>query len=417
VDGATARKFGWLVVFMFFAGGILNYIDRAALGVVMPQIRSDLSLTNVGYGVVVNSFLVSYSVFYILGGWLTDRLGLRRSYPLMVILWSIANILHAAAHSMTALCACRALLGIAEGGYFPAAIRGATEWFGSANRGKPIAVYFCASSLGSLFTPPLVAAAAVRFGWRGAFLLTGAIGFVLIPFWFLLHRRIRRAYGKYDPAPAFVHTIDAGATGKRDLHVGEVLRLKRYWLVLASRALCDTVWFFYIFWMPGYFQEALGFSLRRIASLLWIPYLAADASALAGGWLTGVFVKRGRSVGRSRTFVLAGSAVLTFVGSMAGFAPGAVMALVLVSISLAGALSYGSSINTAITDIIPRKHVAVLYGITGAAGTTLAALSQFPIGRLVDSMGYKLAFMGTGAAFAIALALFFAAGRIEPVEG
>jgi len=417
VSPAIAKRFAWLVISMFFAGGVISYIDRAALGIVMPQIRKDLSLTNTDYAIVVNCFLVSYGAFYILGGWLADRLGLRRAYPTLVICWSVANMLHAFAGSLFGLCLCRALLGMAEGGFFPAAIRGATEWFPSATRAKAIALYFCGSSLGSLLTPPLVAWTALRFGWRGAFITTGGLGLLVVPLWYLLHNKIYHTYGRWDPAPVFSSEEEAKFSAALDVPLRAVLRRSKYWLLLISRALCDSVWFFYIFWMPGYFQEARAFSLHLVGVLLWIPYLTADAGALLGAWISSALVKRGHSISYSLRVVLIGSGFFCMIGSITDFIPNSFAALGFVSLALFGALSYGSSINTAITEVIPRKHVAVLYGVTGAAGTALAAISQPVVGHLVDSIGYKIAFVGSGLAFALALTLLLCAGTIEPIRG
>jgi len=416
VSTTTERRFAWLVVFLFFAGGVVSYIDRGALGVVMPQIRKDFSLSNTDYAIIVNCFLIFYGIFYILGGWLADRIGLRRAYPLMVVCCSIANILHGFASNLLSLCLCRALLGIAEGGFFPAAIRGATEWFPPADRAKAIAVYFCGSSLGALLTPPIVAWTALRFGWRGAFITTGALGLLVVPFWFLLHRQIYRAYGMRDPAPASAQAKEPSLPEESAVSLRLVLRRRKYWLLLISRALCDSVWFFYIFWMPGYFQEVRGFSLSKIGIFLWIPYLIADTGALLGAWVSSVLVKRGNSVDYSRRVVLVASAICCMAGAATGFPSHAVAALGLVSLALFGGLSYGSSINTAITEVIPKKHVAVLFGITGAAGTVLGAISQPLVGHLVDSVGYTFAFVGSGLAFALALVLLLGAGKIELIQ-
>jgi ACS family hexuronate transporter-like MFS transporter len=401
---------------MFFGGGIINYIDRAALGVVMPQIKKDLLLTNTDFAIAVNSFLISYGAFYILGGWLADRLGTKRAYPVMVVCWSIANMLHAFSRSLASLCVFRAFLGIAEGGYFPTAIRGATEWFTPERRANPIALYLCGSSLGALLTPPLVAWTALRFGWRGGFVALGSVGVVLVPFWFLLQRRIFQAYGTQNPAPASVSVEGPSPSSTNDGSLRGTLKSGKYWLVLASRALCDSVWFFYIFWMPGYLQEVRGFSLDRVGKSLWIPYLIADVGALTGAWVSGVLIRRGFTTNQGRKIVLVISAVLSMIGCTSYFAKNTVLSLALLGLALFGALSYGASINTVITEIIPRKHVAILYGITGASGTMLGVVTQFLVGRLVDTSGYKFPFIGAGLAFALALALLLRAGKVEPIR-
>jgi MFS family permease len=165
------RRFAWFIAFLLFAGSVVNYIDRAVLAYVMPQVRHDFSLTNTDYGLVVNAFLVTYTIFYILGGRLSDRLGCRRSFTITLVFWSLASM---------------------------------------------------------ALAPPAVAWITVNYGWRASFLVTGAVGLLLVPPWLLLHRRIQQRYGERDPAPA--GTLEQGArpTGEEDLSLFEVLKTRKY---------------------------------------------------------------------------------------------------------------------------------------------------------------------------------------------
>jgi ACS family hexuronate transporter-like MFS transporter len=202
VSAAQETRFAWLVVFLLFVASVLNYLDRTVLGVVMPQIRRDLSMSNADYGLAVNSFLVLYTIFYILGGRVADRLGYRRTFTITVIFWSIANMLHALAQGLRSLCIYRALLGMGEGGFYPTAMRAAAEWFPPKNRAKAVGVFLCGISIGTLIAPPFVAWLTIKYGWRSSFVVTGALGSLLVLPWLVLHRRITRSYGASEPVPA-----------------------------------------------------------------------------------------------------------------------------------------------------------------------------------------------------------------------
>src|SRR3990172_2876703 len=195
------NRFAWSVLALLFAGSVVNYVDRAALAVVKPQICEDLSISNRGYGLALNAFLVAYMVLYVVGGRVADRLGYYRTFVLTISLWSVANMMHAAAAGLLSLCLFRALLGIGEGGFYPVALRGSAEWFPPQVRSKAVGIYLCGLSLGALVTQPIVAWITLRYGWRASFLVTVALGFLLIPPWIVLHRRIRQVYGRVDPAP------------------------------------------------------------------------------------------------------------------------------------------------------------------------------------------------------------------------
>jgi ACS family hexuronate transporter-like MFS transporter len=406
----------WTVVAVLFLGSVVNYMDRSVLGVVMPQIRHDLGLSHTGYGLAVNAFLTMYALFYILGGRIADRLGYRRTFVVTVLFWSIANMLHAAARGLASLCLFRALLGVGEGGYYPTAIRAASEWFPPRDRAKAIGVLLCGISVGTLITPPIVAWITYQYGWRAAFLATGASGALLIPLWLGVHRRLRRVYGHAGPEPPPDDRRSPTAAPEEDPTLGQVLRHRKYWCLLSARAMTDSAWYFYLFWMPGYFQEIRGFDLATVGRLLWIPYFFSDVGALGGAWTSSALIRRGWSLHRGRITVLIPSAVLCMLGGLSFFAGSPYVALGLVSIALLGHQSWSSNIHTVITEVTPQRHVAVLYGITGAAGTVLGAASQPVLGNVIDHVGYMPAFVYAGAAYAVAIALLTAAGRIEKIR-
>ena len=416
IDPPAYRRFAWFIAFLLFAGSVVNYIDRAVLAYVMPQVRHDLSLSHTDYGLVVNAFLVTYAIFYILGGWLSDRLGCRRSFTITVVFWSLASMAHGLVQGFQSLFVCRALLGMWEGGYYPAAMRGAAEWFPSAHRAKAVGLLLSAISVGMSLAPPAVAWITLNYGWRASFLVTGAFGLLLVPPWLLLHRRIQQRYGVRDPAPA--DTLDQGARpmGEEDLSLFEVLKTRKYWCVLTARAASDAAWFFYVFWIPAYFLEVRHLDLAMVGRLLWIPYVIAGLGALGGAWASSALIQRGFGLDRSRKSILLASAFLSVIGASACFAPGPYFAVALVSVALFGHLSWSSNIHTVITEITPGKHVAVLYGITGSAGTLLGAVSQPIIGAVVDRAGYEPAFVAAGLAYVVAATLVVAAGRIERIR-
>ena len=409
-------RFAWLIVFLLFAGSVLNYMDRSLVSVIMPQVRRDLALTNADFGLAVNAFLVMYAAFYILGGRIADRLGYRGAFALTVAFWSIACMAHALVQGLRSLALCRAILGMGEGGFYPAAMRGAAQWFPPESRAKAVGIILSALCVGSLLTPPLVAWITIHYGWRASFLVIGALGLLLLPPWLLLHRHIHRVCGAGDPTLSEKRERETGASAEDELSLSEVLKTRKYWCVLAARASTDAAWYFYLFWIPGYFQDVRRFDLATVGRFLWIPFFCAGVGALTGAWASSALIRRGLGLDRSRKTILFASASFCVVGASACFAPTAYLALALVSLALFGHQSYGSNIHTVITEITPPRHVAVLYGITGAAGTLLGAAAQLAIGPVIDLFGYKPAFVWAGGMAVLAAIFLLAAGTIERIR-
>jgi ACS family hexuronate transporter-like MFS transporter len=408
------NRFAWLVVCLLFLGSVVNYMDRAVLGVIMPQVRRDLSLSNAEYGFAVNTFLLMYMVLYILGGRMADRLGCRRTFSLTLAFWSVAAIGHSLVRGMGSLCFFRGMLGIGEGAFYPAAIRGATDWFSSENRAKAVGLLLAGISLGTLLTPPIVACITIRYGWRAAFLLTGASGLVLLPPWLIVHRKIRRAYGV--PDPSLTHpTAQAKTVVEEEVTLSETLKAPKYLCLLSSRAVSDATWYFYLFWIPAYFQEIRGFDTAMVGKLLWIPFFASGVGALAGAWASSALIQRGMAVNRARKSLLILSALPCMAGACA-FLAGSFQALALMTMALFGYQSWSSNLHTAITEISPRRHASVLYGITGASGALAGAITQPMIGHMIDVRGYNPVFVVVGLLHFTAVVLLLSAGKIEPIQ-
>ncbi len=413
VPPSVQSRIAWLVVTLLFFGSVLNYVDRAALSIVKTDVCEELALSNEDYGQAMTAFLISYMVLYILGGRLADRFGCRRTFLLTVVFWSVANMLHAVARGLGSLSLFRALLGFGEGGYYPTAMRGAAEWLPAKQRALAVSLFLCGLCVGTMATPWLVAQITLYHGWRAAFLLTGAMGFLLIPPWLWLHWYVKKVYGTPDPAPYYQPQTEGLVEADDDLSVPEVLRRRKYWCLLFARALTDGAWWFYLFWIPSYFREVRQFDLETIGLILWIPYLFADIGSLAGGLASSLLIHRGVGVNAARKSILIPSALLAALGGFTYFVAEPALAVALVSIALFGHLSWATNIHTAISEVVPLRHLAVLYGTTGAVGTLMGALTQTCIGRAIDTIGYAPVFVVVGLAYLLAIVLLLAAGRIE----
>ena len=230
-----------------------------------------------------------------------------------------------------------------------------------------------------------------------------------MPPWWYVHRHVRPDLGA-----GKIATSAAAASDEPTLR--EVLRTRKYWCILSARMLPDSAWFFYLFWIPGYFQEVRGFNLQMVGYLLWVPYFASNVGAFLAAWASSALIKHGWSADSARKTALVPAGIFSMTGALSYFVEGPYVALALVSLALFGHQAWSANIHTIVTEISPPRHVAALFGLTGAAGTMLGAVMQPVIGWLVDMSGYAPAFVWAGGVYVAAIGLLFAAGRVERIR-
>lgn len=184
----TASRYRWTVCALLFFATVINYMDRQILGLLAPLLQHDIGWSQVQYGRIVIAFSAFYAVGLLCFGRIVDWLGTRISYALAMLIWSIAAMLHAAVGSVTGFAMVRALLGIGEGGNFPAAIKTTAEWFPRRERALATGIFNSGANIGAVFAPAIIPPLALAFGWRSAFVIIGALGIVWLAVWFAFYR-------------------------------------------------------------------------------------------------------------------------------------------------------------------------------------------------------------------------------------
>src|SRR5215471_17746628 len=177
----TKTRFGILT--LISVGTVINYLDRAVLGVAAPALTKELGLSAAVMGVVFSAFSWTYAAAQIPGGILLDRFGTRIIYFLSVSLWSAFTLLQGFVSGVISLMSCRLGLGIAEAPCFPANSRVLGAWFPQHERARANSVYAVAQYFGLAFMSPLLFWIVSRFGWRSLFILAGVVGLLFSFIW------------------------------------------------------------------------------------------------------------------------------------------------------------------------------------------------------------------------------------------
>jgi ACS family hexuronate transporter-like MFS transporter len=332
------------------------------------------------------------------GGRLMDLLGTRAGMALSVLVWSIASGAHALATGAMGLGVMRFFLGAGEGSCFPAATKGAVEWFPVEKRALAIGIANGGSAFGAVIAPPLTAVLATNFGWRGAFLTTGAMGLLWLVAWLAAFR--------------FAPGADAASTRRTASRppIAQLLGDRGIRWVLAARFLFDPVFYFYMFWIPQYLSRERGFSLQQIGAYYWVPFLVLGLSTIAAGRLSDSFVRRGWPARRARRVLMTAAALMTPVSWLASLAPSAEWAIALMSCLMLAHGLWISNFLAALSDAFPSSVIATVTGLTGTAGGIGGMLSNLAVGPLVDRFSFGPAFVASGLLYPIALVVLIASG-------
>jgi len=361
------RNFRWVVVALIMAATALNYLDRQTLPVVVVEVQKDIPLTDAQYSQVQFLFLLAYGLMYAVGGSIVDALGTRLGYLVMIVWWSAANAMHGFADSAWSLGAFRFLLGLGEGGGFPASAKGISEWFSPAERSFAFGLFNTGSSIGAVAAPPLIAWIVSVSDWRWVFFVTGAAGIVWALGWFWLYRI---------PADAALEKALERAPPVRWI---DLLRYREVQVLVVAKFLSDAGWFFFAFWLPKYLADARHLDLKSIGASAWIPYAAAGVGSFVGGLLSSYLIRRGCTVNASRKIALTCAALL-MPSSLLVAGASLNVALGLFSLAFLGHQFWSTIVQTLPADLFPPSCVGRVAGLLGAAGSFGGMLFNLAVG-------------------------------------
>ncbi len=414
------RNTKWVLLALLFFSTVINYLDRQALSILATTIQADLGMSDLEYARVVQVFLFAYAAAYVMAGRVTDWLGARVALLLFVGWWSLANIATGFVRSAFELGAARFALGLGEPGNYTVGTKVVSEQFPAPQRGLALGLYTAGAMIGATLAPPLIGGIALTYGWRSAFWITGVAGLLWMIAWYLVYPRPARQTATAVTAAA---TAEAVATPALDTPAapapavsmkgvwGRLARDRTVWALVASRAVADPVWYFYLFWFPKYLGDARGMSLAAIASLAWIVYVAADIGSVGGGLISGRLVKRGMSPVRARLTTMIGAACLAPIGMLVALHPPIPLLLALACVVTFAHLTYQINLTAMTVDLFPSRYIASVAGLVGCGSALGGMVSAQVVGHLVADGNFDRAFVLMAFLHPIAVLLAWTALR------
>jgi MFS transporter, ACS family, hexuronate transporter len=370
----SAPSLRWLVLGVFIGSSMLNYLDRQILAALAPLLRTEFRLSNTDYGLILSAFSVVYAVAAPAMGICIDRVGLRLGISLLVALWSAAGAATGLVNSLAGLLCCRALLGAAQAGGVPATGKAIHLYLRPGERALGNAFSQTGLSVGAMMAPPLATWLALGHGWRAAFLATGVAGFLWIPVWRAVARRV-------PPEQPAETELSPSATG--------VLRDRRLWGFVTANILSMAVYTLWTNWTTVYLVEAHGLTLAQAARYAWVPPLAANFGGLLGGWLSWRWIRAGSEAVAARRRVCFWSACGALLAALTPFLPTPLLATAAISLSFFWVTSFSVNLYSMPLDVFGAGRAAFSVALlTGSYGGMQTVVSPW-IGASVDRFGFQ----------------------------
>ncbi|HEU0052206.1 MAG TPA: MFS transporter [Longimicrobium sp.] len=407
----------WSIVALLFFATTINYVDRQVLGILAPTLQRELGWSEVDYGAIVSWFSLAYG-FGLLGmGRLLDRIGVRRGLAFGVAAWSVAAMAHALGRTAGGFSIARAALGLGEAANFPGAVKSVAEWFPKRERALATGIFNAGSNVGAILAPLLVPFIALNWGWRWAFIVTGALGFVWLAAWLAMYRAPERHPRLSAEELAYIRSDPAEGGGR--VSWLRLLGHRQTWAFVLGKCMTDPVWLFYLFWLPKFLDGSWGVKLAALAAPLIAIYVVADVGSVFGGWFSSALIARGWSVNRGRKTAMFVAALLIVPTALAPSAKSLWVAVAIVSVAAAAHQWWSANLFTLVSDLFPRRAVGSVVGIGGFCGAMVAMASQRATGRLLEATGgdYHAIFAVCGFAYLAAfLLVHLLVPRMEPAR-
>lgn len=364
----------WIIVALLFFATTINYLDRAILGVILPEIREKFHFGLPIYGTIQMVFQLAYALGSLLGGKLLDRYGTRIGYGIAATVWSLAATLNAFAGSGLQFGLYRTVLGFGESANFPACNKATAEWFPSDERATAMGIVNAGTNLANIFGPLLFILIAVKLGWQVCFAIMGGLGFLWLPIWFLTYRLPKQA----------------GATKPiSKLSIRDVIKYRQAWGYAGAKFLTDPVWWFYLFWLPIYFTDVRHFNPSQRGVALTIVYSISAVGAVMGGVIAGFLMKRGWTVGKARKTTMLFCALVMPMCSLGVVVTNAQLAVLLFGLATAAHQAWMTNLFTTPADVFPAQAVGSTNGFGVCVGGLGGALFSGIIpGTVIPLLGY-----------------------------
>jgi ACS family hexuronate transporter-like MFS transporter len=417
---SSIGKYRWTICALIFFATTINYLDRQVIGILKPALESKLNIGEAEYGYIIMVFQLCYAFGMILAGRLIDKFGTKIGYGMSVLMWSFAAMGHALAKGGLGFGFWRALLGVSESGNFPAAIKTVAEWFPKKERALATGIFNSGANIGAIVAPLAVPAMLKAWGWQSAFLITGAIGFFWLILWFIFYEIPEKQRRLSEGELAFIKSDSVeNKVSEKPIPWVNLLKYRQTWTFFIGKGLTDPIWWFFLFWIPGWLSEVRGAGLdvKSFGLPLVVIYSCTTVGSILGGWLSSFMIKKGMTPFNARKFTMLIFALLVMPVFFAQ-SPNLTTwgAIALISLAASSHQAWSANMYTTVSDAFPKKAVSSVTGFGGSAGALGGAFISILAGNVLAfykntghiETGYDIMFAIASGAYVLAWILMYA---------
>ena len=404
----VSSNYRWVICGLLFFATTFNYMDRQVISYLKeffctPADQGGFGWSNTDFANLTSAFTAFYAGMTVLAGWVIDRIGTKMGLALSLIIWSVFGMLNAFVGRLVMMhVMVRSAFGIGEAGNFPASIKTVAEWFPKRERALATGIFNSGSNFGAMVAALFVPWCMIYFGdqkgWKMAFILTGASGFLWLIFWFWLYeppskqKRLSKAEFDYIHIDEEVQVSEAVADQAK-VSWWKLFSYRQSWAFFFGKFMTDGIWWFYLFWLPDYLKKQFGMTKHDVMLPTFIVYGVAIIGSIYGGSIPMTLIKRGMQVYKARMLAmfliaLAPLTVLTtqYFGNVEHFGKMAsVLAVAVICIGCAAHQAWSANLFTTVSDMFPKKAVGSVIGIGTCAGGIGGVIVQKLAGGLTDA--------------------------------
>ena len=425
-------RYRWTICALLFFATTINYLDRAVISFLKSTFTDTLGWNDGDYANVEIAFKLSYAIGLFGAGRLMDKVGTKLGYALATGIWSLAAAGHALTNTVLGFGIARSVLGVSEAGNFPAAIKTVAEWFPKKERALATGIFNSGANIGAILAPLSVPYIAIHWGWKWTFVITGALGFIWLIFWFAIYE-VPSKHRKVSPEElAYINSDDGSVTAapveeKPKSPWLKLLTYRQTWAFAIGKLLTDPIWWFYLFWLPDFLKSQYGLDGTAVSLPVALVYSMSTIGSIWGGWLPMRLIDKGWPAFKARktSMFIYALLVLPIIGAQAAGTLSMWFAVVVIGIAASAHQAWSANIFTTVSDMFPKKATGSVTGIGGMAGALggilLSAAVQknmFVYYRSIHKIetAYYIMFAVCGGAYVLAWVIMqLLVPRMEPV--